>query len=138
MRRSKAGSPSTVPVMSPRSRSITTGAKACWLGWSTIFYVVFSSSGLFLNLPLTDRNWSVMSGNLTMLLARSRVTESFLKKDIPMRMFPIVRRTMNVSSKIFPPMKNRRKTCFLTGTMLPLVICTLNSGAWSSSRRAAG
>ena len=124
--------------MSPRSRSITTGENTCWLGWSIIFCVVFSSNSLFLNFPLTDRSWSVMSGNLTMLLAKSKVTEYFLKKDIPMRMFPIVGRTMNVSSKILPPMKNRKRTCFLTGTMLPLAISTLNSGAGSSSRRAAG
>ena len=80
MRRSKAGSPLTVQVMSPISRSITTGAKACWLGWSTIFCVVFNSSSLFLNLPLTDPNWSVMSGNLTMLLARSIVYSIFFEE----------------------------------------------------------
>ena len=69
-----------------------------------------------------------MSGNLTMLLAKSRDTEYFLKNDIPMSTFPIVGRTMNVSSKTLPPMKSRSNTCFLTRTMLPLAIRTLNSG----------
>ena len=73
-----------------------------------------------------------------MLLAKSRVTEYFLKNDIPKRTFPIVGRTMNVSSKTLPPIKNRSNTCFLTGTLLPLAIWTLNSGAGSSWRRAAG
>ena len=79
-----------------------------------------------------------MSGNFTMLLARSRVTEYFLKNDIPMSTLPMVGRTMNVSSKTLPLMKNRSSTCFLTGTMLPLAIWTLNSWAGSSWRRAAG
>ena len=91
-----------------------------------------------MNFPLKGRSWRVMSGNLTMLLAKSRVTEYFLKNDIPMSTFPIVGRPMNVSSKTLPPMKNRSSTCFLTGTILPLAIWTLNSGAASSWRRAAG
>ena len=73
-----------------------------------------------------------------MLFARSSVTKYFLKKDIPMRMFPIVGKIMNVSSNIFPPMKKRSNTCFLTGTMFPLAIWTLMSGVGYSSNWAAG
>ena len=61
-----------------------------------------------------------------------------MKKDIPMSTFPIVGRTINVPSKTFAPIKNRSKTCFLTGTMFPLTVWILNSGAESSWRRAAG
>ena len=45
---------------------------------------------------------------------------------------------MNVSSKTFRPIKIRNKTCFLTGTMLPLTIWILNYGAGSSWRKGAG
>ena len=66
-----------------------------------------------------------------MLLAVSNVTEYFLKNGIPMRMLPIVERTMKVSSKISHPMNNRSSTCFRTGTIFQLAICTLNSGVGS-------
>ena len=59
-----------------------------------------------------------------MLVARSKVTEYFLNNDMPMRTLPIVGRTMMVLSKTLPPMKERNSTCFLTGTILPLSICT--------------
>ena len=64
-----------------------------------------------------------------MFFARSRVTEYFLKKDIPVRIIPIVGRIMKVSSNIFIPMKKRRRTCFRNGTILPFAIWTLESGA---------
>ena len=73
-----------------------------------------------------------------MLFARSSVTEYFLKNDIPIKMFPIVGKIINVSSNTFPPIKNRRRTSFRTGTMLPLAIWTLKSGAGYSSSWAAG
>ena len=73
-----------------------------------------------------------------MLFARSRVTEYFLKKDIPINIFSIVGNIMNVSSNTFPPIKNRRRTCFRTETILPLAIWTLKSGTVYSSSWAAG
>ena len=88
--------------------------------------------------PRSGFSCNVMSGNLTTLLARSSVTEYFLKKDIPIKMLPMVGRIMKVSSKTLPPMKKRSSTCFRTGTMLPFAIWTLKSGAGYSSRSAAG
>ena len=88
--------------------------------------------------PRSGLSCKVMSGNLTTLFARSSVTEYFLKKDIPIKMLPMVGRIMKVSSRTLAPMKKRSSTCFRTGTMLPFAIWTLKSGAGYFSRSAAG
>ena len=135
--RSNADIPSTMSVMSPMSRSMITGKINCWFGCMTVFCVVFDSINLFSNFPFIGWTWKVMSRNLTMVMPRFRVTEYFLKNDLPMRTLLIKGSTMKVPSNTLPPMKKRRKACFCTGTMLSLAICTSKSGAGSSSRRAA-
>ena len=136
--RSKAGNASIVPVTVPMFLPVVASTKICCPGEMVVFWVVLSSNICSLNFPFGGFSWRVISGNRTMLFARSSVTEYFLKKDIPMRMFPIVGKIMNVSSNTFPPMKKRNSTCFLTGTMFPLAIWTLKSGAGYSSNWAAG
>ena len=134
----KAGKVSTVPWIVQRSLSARTGTMIWWSGFMTVFCVVRNSIIWILYRPLSGFSCRVMSGNLTTLLARSSVTEYFLKNDIPIKMLPMVGRIMKVSSNTLPPMKKRSSTCFRTGTMLPFAIWTLKSGAGYSSRSAAG
>ena len=136
--RSNAGNASTVPVTLPMSFSAMTGIKICCHGEMVVFCDALSSNICNLNFSFCGFSWRVISGSLTMLFARSKVTEYFLKKDIPMNIFPIVGNIMNVSSNTFPPLKNRRRTCFRTGTILPLAIWTLKSGAGYSLSWVAG
>ena len=69
----------------PRSFSARTGTMSWWSGCITVFWVVRNSIIRILYVPHSGLSCKVMSGNLTTLLARSSVTEYFLKKDIPIK-----------------------------------------------------
>ena len=68
----------------------------------------------------------------------SSVTECFLRKVMPIKMFTIVSKTKNVSSNFFLAVPKYSVTCFLTRTVLPLEIWILNLGGSNSRSNASG
>ena len=118
---------------------VHTGTIICWWGGSTILWVTLNSHMSQLCLPFALRSWKGTSGKWIRWYRISSNTEFCLKYEIPFRMFANVGRIINVSSNCLSSMENCSKTCKTclgVGTMLPLAIATLNSGAGISSSRA--
>ena len=93
-----------------------------WNESTTTSWRVVSSKTPRLNFQWCGLKKNDKSGKWTRLLLRSNVKEHFLKKDVSMRMLPIVGSTMQVSSEIFHARRNWIGTCFRVGMMLPLAI----------------
>ena len=129
--RMKAGVPSTVPVVLDMSASLRTSISTWWWGGMVVLQLEYKSIAPVLNFLfvcyLTCINIMWLE-NGQKVIFDVKVDRYFSKNDIPIRIVPIVGRTKKTSSKTFPAMKNRKRTCCRIGTKLPLAIWTLKLG----------